>query len=342
MEETLGRRIVAGRKRLGITQDRLAEQLGVTAQAVSKWENDQSCPDITMLPKLAEIFGISVDALLGVAAPEPDKALEAEVIDSVKEEDETDGLHIQKGNWEFRWDGGRKSHLGLAIWIILTAGWMFITSYYKIDIPFWDLLWTNGLVVFGIFGLFPRFSFFRLGCALIGVYFLMDKLNAIPAYLGRELLLPAFLLLFGLSLLVAALRKPNKPQFSFTHAGKAVNKNISNCKLEDDSFRCECVFSAKYQMIELPRLCSGSVEVSFGDQTVDLTGCEEFASDCCIDADCSFGSLTILVPRQIRAEVDSDTAFGSVDIRGNHDNDAVGTIHIDADVSFGQIVVKYV
>ena len=66
MEETLGKRIAANRKRLGITQDRLAEQLGVTPQAVSKWENDQSCPDIATLPKLAEIFGISVDALLGV------------------------------------------------------------------------------------------------------------------------------------------------------------------------------------------------------------------------------------------------------------------------------------
>ena len=65
MDETLGKRIIAGRKRLGMTQDRLAEQLGVTAQAVSKWENDQSCPDITMLPKLAELFGISIDALLG-------------------------------------------------------------------------------------------------------------------------------------------------------------------------------------------------------------------------------------------------------------------------------------
>ena len=42
MEETLGKRIVANRKRLGITQDRLAEQLGVTAQAVSKWENEVS------------------------------------------------------------------------------------------------------------------------------------------------------------------------------------------------------------------------------------------------------------------------------------------------------------
>lgn len=59
MEETLGKRIVFHRKRLGLTQDALAELMGVTAQAVSKWENDQSCPDIGALPKLAEIFGIS-------------------------------------------------------------------------------------------------------------------------------------------------------------------------------------------------------------------------------------------------------------------------------------------
>ena len=59
MEETMGKRIAACRKQLGLTQDALAEQLGVTAQAVSKWENDQSCPDITMIPKLAKLFSIT-------------------------------------------------------------------------------------------------------------------------------------------------------------------------------------------------------------------------------------------------------------------------------------------
>ena len=67
MEETLGKRIVRHRKGLGLTQDQLAEQLGITAQAVSKWENDQSCPDITTLPRLAAIFGTSTDALLGTS-----------------------------------------------------------------------------------------------------------------------------------------------------------------------------------------------------------------------------------------------------------------------------------
>ena len=42
MEETLGKRIAAYRKALGLTQDALAEQLGITAQAVSKWENGVS------------------------------------------------------------------------------------------------------------------------------------------------------------------------------------------------------------------------------------------------------------------------------------------------------------
>ena len=45
MEQSLGKRIIENRKRLGLTQDRLAEQLGVTAQAVSKWETGLSLPD---------------------------------------------------------------------------------------------------------------------------------------------------------------------------------------------------------------------------------------------------------------------------------------------------------
>ena len=64
--ETLGRRIARLRLEHGMTQERLAGELGVTAQAVSKWENDLSAPDISLLPALAKTFGVSVDQLLGV------------------------------------------------------------------------------------------------------------------------------------------------------------------------------------------------------------------------------------------------------------------------------------
>ena len=333
MEETLGKRIVANRKRLGITQDRLAEQLGVTAQAVSKWENDQSCPDITMLPKLAEIFGTTTDALLGITPA---------AIPSLPES-EAEGPDPEPGhNWEFRWDTGRKENIGLAVWIILTAGWMFAAAHYGMDADFWDLLWTNGLIVFGVFGLFPRFSFFHLGCALFGAHALLKELNALPGYLGKDMLLPAFLLLLGLSLLVDAFRKPHKPHFSVLHNGKSVTTSVSGCNLGDDSFDIDCSFCSKAHTITLPSLRRGDADVSFGHVTLDLTQVGSFAPGCRIDADCAFGELTVLVPKYIRADVDTDTAFGSVDIRGNHDPEAAASVYIDADASFGHIVVQYV
>ena len=64
MDMTIGKRIAALRKEKGLKQDELAQLLGVSGQAVSKWENDQTCPDISLLPQLAKILGVSVDELL--------------------------------------------------------------------------------------------------------------------------------------------------------------------------------------------------------------------------------------------------------------------------------------
>ena len=64
MNETLGMRIAMRRKEKGLKQDELAEMLGVSPQAVSKWENDQTCPDISLLPQLSKILGVTVDELL--------------------------------------------------------------------------------------------------------------------------------------------------------------------------------------------------------------------------------------------------------------------------------------
>lgn len=69
-----GERISALRKERGMTQEALAQRLGITNQAVSKWESDQCCPDIMQLPALADIFEISMDALFGRPEPERERA----------------------------------------------------------------------------------------------------------------------------------------------------------------------------------------------------------------------------------------------------------------------------
>ena len=64
MNETIGNRIAKFRKEKNKTQEELANLLGVSSQAVSKWENDASCPDISLLPQLCEVLGITADELL--------------------------------------------------------------------------------------------------------------------------------------------------------------------------------------------------------------------------------------------------------------------------------------
>ena len=64
MDMTIGKRIGLLRKEKGLTQEELANHMGVSPQAVSKWENDQTCPDISALPKLAGLLGVTVDELL--------------------------------------------------------------------------------------------------------------------------------------------------------------------------------------------------------------------------------------------------------------------------------------
>ena len=74
----IGQRIAELRKEKGWTQAELADKLGVTHQAVSQWERSETLPDILTLPKLAEIFGESINTILGTeepaAAPTPDTA----------------------------------------------------------------------------------------------------------------------------------------------------------------------------------------------------------------------------------------------------------------------------
>ena len=76
--ETLGRRIARLRLAKTATQERLAKELNVSPQAVSKWENDINYPDISLLPDLARFLGVSVDELLSGASASSQKSATAQ------------------------------------------------------------------------------------------------------------------------------------------------------------------------------------------------------------------------------------------------------------------------
>ena len=76
-KQTFGNMIAALRKENGMTQLELAEKMGVTDKAVSKWERDLSLPDVSSFPKLAEIFDVSVDELMQVKSGAKENAGQA-------------------------------------------------------------------------------------------------------------------------------------------------------------------------------------------------------------------------------------------------------------------------
>ena len=334
MEETLGKRIMRHRKSLGLTQDQLAEQLGVTAQAVSKWENDQSCPDITMLPKLSHIFGITTDQLLGSAPEESAPVFAGEVV----EESEQEGIHLEKDGWEFHWDSGRNGHLTFALLVLAVGAQLLLAKLRAVDISFWQILWPSSLILFGINGFFGSFSFIRVTSMLLGGWFLADYWNILPFQWGSDLVFPGLVIIFGLSLLHEALKKPRNSKFRFHRKDK---KTASGYDCDGDSFSYDASFGESRQQVKLTRLRSGKISCNFGEYTVDFSNVEEVTQDCTLEADCSFGELTLLVPRRFAVSQRNSTAIASFDVSGHPDPEPSGTIDLTANISFGEVILRY-
>ena len=106
---TIGKRIAEYRKKKNLKQDELAEMLGVSAQAVSKWENDLSCPDISLLPELSRIFGVSIDEIVQGKKDEP-------VVSVLPEEQRKD---IDKMMLRVQIESGNKDHVRVNLPIAL-------------------------------------------------------------------------------------------------------------------------------------------------------------------------------------------------------------------------------
>lgn len=82
-KQTMGEIISTLRKEKGMTQKDLADKMGVTDKAVSKWERNLSCPDVSSIPKLAEILDTTVDNLMDVTPKQEEKLAPSQIVDIV-------------------------------------------------------------------------------------------------------------------------------------------------------------------------------------------------------------------------------------------------------------------
>ena len=330
-QQTMGKRIAQLRKEKGYTQEQLAELVGVSAQAVSKWENDVSCPDISILSQLSSVLGVTTDELLGAKPIEP----KVVVVDSGNTKKGKDG------KFSFSWDAGlgsKKDGIWFALLVIALGMAFLLQRLNVISIGVWGIVWPAVLIGLGVAWMIKRFSFFSLAVAGLGVYFLLFNLGATAFVLTWSVIWPSLLVLLGLTILYEALIPHRK---HWTACMNGDHKPVSEFTEEGGRVHMECSFAEENRRFVSDSFAGGETEISFGKGELDLTNVKHFLSGATLNAEVSFGSMELIVPRFVRLSVKSDKSFGSIQTFGEPDLNAQEVLVVNADVSFGSMNIRY-
>ena len=333
-KETMGKRISELRKNKGMTQEQLAQQVGVTAQAVSKWENDLSCPDISILTQLAEALGVTTDELLGKVQL---RSLSLEDAEKKEKRKHTVNVRLNLQKWE-------KVVFAL---LVMGLGIVFLLNALHVielgqGISLWSVLWPFCLTCMGVMLCKSDLSPVSLGIALFGLYMLLYNVGVIPAEykLTWSMIWPAALILIGLTVLLGYLFPRKKEEGEgFFHVEKG--DPVFEFSEEGGYVRVESAFTTETKKVTGDEPFRGAkIDMSFGSLTVDLTEAN-IENGATIDADVSFGSMTLRLPAFVGVKSESSAAFGGVNCPAG-DPDAAIRINLKGDVSFGKIEVEYV
>lgn len=313
---TMGKRIMALRKAAGMTQEQLAEKLGVSPQAVSKWENDISCPDISALPLIASLFGVSTDQLLGIKEP-------ARPNDPPAKKSAVRGIGIGPGI------------------LLIVLGAAFLISR-TVELPFalWDVLWPAVLMGLSISVAIEHRSVLFLGAAFFCLYQLLRPLAIDMPPLHWNAIWPTALILIGLEIVLRRLfpsvfRSTKQPPEGHRFSGRSV----CSYGLQDGFISCDTAFGEEHRAEDGCEIKGGNIKTSFGECTLDLSRCT-FAPNAEFFAEVSFGSLNIILPQNIKVVADTANSLGSTDIHGEPAENAL-PITLSGKVSFGSIEISY-
>ena len=341
MEQTIGKRIMTLRKSRGMTQDQLAEKMGVSAQAVSKWENDISCPDISLLPKLAELFQVTTDYLLGMPekaelVPVPPKQSGFHVNIGDPEDGEEDD---QRSGFTFNFDIGRKDLPWFATAVLLFAVGLLLNRTLLASLGeagIWDLMWPSAMLAMGLSSLWERISLWAVGMTGFGGYYLLVNMHILDKWdaLSWKTIVPVLLVFWALSMFVDHFRGGDR-------RGHGNPKATSNYETNDGKISYDGAFGSENVVVTEPVFRGGDIDVSFGSYTLDLTACQTVEPGSELTIDASFGSVTLKLPGNWKVRERSDRSFSSVSTHGSPDANADQLLVVESDLSFGSLDIRW-
>ena len=332
---SMGKRIADLRKAKGMTQEQLAQRMGVTAQAVSKWENDLSCPDVTSLPQLAEVLDVTTDELLGKS---PLRSLAVEDAEPKAEKK----MHMVNVSLRMtQWEKIVFSLLLVGIGVVFLLNALHVITLGP-GITLWSILWPFFLTCMGVMLCRKELNPLSLGLALFGLYMLLFNLKILPEQyrLTWSMIWPVALILIGLTVLLGYLfpnRKGDGEGIFHVEKGDPVFDYAE----EGGFVKIDAAFSSPSKKVTGDDPFRGAdIDMSFGNLIFDLTEAN-IENGATIDADVSFGTMTLRLPASVSVKAENSAAFGGFNCPEGDPN-AVIRINLKGDVSFGKIEVEYV
>lgn len=254
--DTLGKRIMALRKAAGMTQEQVAEHLGVSPQAVSKWENDVSCPDVTMIPRIAQLFNVSTDELLGLKAS------------TVRPADTSSYSH---GNGSCCKSSSATQGIGFGLLLIVLGIAYLVSRSTNASFNIWGILWPTVLLGLGVSSAIKHRSVFFLGVAGMGFYYLLFNLgNKMPFEMSWSIVIPFALILFGIDTVLKKLFPSfwGRDDGGHWDGGKRAVRSFS---CENGFVSCSTVFGENILGAEPCDITGGRIKTAFGHCVLDLS-----------------------------------------------------------------------
>lgn len=337
--DTMGKRIARLRKEKGYTQEQLAELLHVSPQAVSKWENDISNPDISIIPQLSAVLGVSSDELLGMKPIEPHVV----VVDTDSGRKEPK----RNGHFSFQWVGSKVGTILFGI-LLLAVGVLFLLNELNVisisdGVGFWSIVWPILIIGLGASMIGESWYPIAIGLILIGVYKLLYVFAVIPAAypLTWSMIWPVALVLIGLSIVASVLRRKKRTHHVTVNGKDKKEARVTNT-CENGFVTIECDFSEARHEFTDTTFRGANIETNFGSTCLDLSKCTDFASDAAINAEVNFGSFELRLPPTVMINKSVENCFASCNVKGGPDKDATATIRLSGETNFGSVDVRYI
>ena len=203
----------------------------------------------------------------------------------------------------------------------------------------WGILWPTVLLGLGVSSAIKHRSVFFLGVAGMGFYYLLFNLgNKMPFEMSWSIVIPFALILFGVDTVLKKLFPSfwGRDDGGHWDGGKRAVRSFS---CENGFVSCSTVVGENILGAEPCDITGGRIKTAFGHCVLDLSACT-FAPETHFSIETSFGSLELILPRNVRVNSGVEAAFGGVETKG-HPDSADAILNLCGSTAFGATQIRY-